>query len=199
MDPVGLEPAGHPESLGLSGPGHRERSGERAWAVGIVGNRDYTLWMTVIPGEAPAFVHELRVRYGECDPQGIVFNANYMLYFDVAVTELWREAVGPWAEMVGRGVDCVVAETNLRFRASARNDEIVQLHVRILEFGRTSVTIGLNVVRDQQVLVEGRSRYVFVDAASWEKREIPDWIRSGLASFAVQPEKRDVRPSSASD
>jgi YbgC/YbaW family acyl-CoA thioester hydrolase len=48
------------------------------------------------------FVHELRVRYGECDPQGIVFNANYLLYFDVAFTELWRAAVGPWQEMVAR-------------------------------------------------------------------------------------------------
>jgi len=38
----------------------------------------------------PDFVHELRVRYGECDPQGIVFNANYLSYFDITVTELWR-------------------------------------------------------------------------------------------------------------
>jgi acyl-CoA thioester hydrolase len=35
------------------------------------------------------FVHELRVRYAECDPQNIVFNANYLVYFDVAFTELW--------------------------------------------------------------------------------------------------------------
>ena len=41
--------------------------------------------------EQPArFSHRLRVRYGECDPQGIVFNANYMLYVDVVFTELWR-------------------------------------------------------------------------------------------------------------
>ena len=59
------------------------------------------------------------MRYGECDPQGIVFNANYLLYFDVAVTELWRTAVGPWQEMVDRGVDIVVAEANLTFRAPA--------------------------------------------------------------------------------
>jgi acyl-CoA thioesterase FadM len=32
------------------------------------------------------FEHPLRVRYGECDPQGIVFNANYLLYFDVVFT-----------------------------------------------------------------------------------------------------------------
>ena len=67
--------------------------------------------------EIEPYIHELRVRYGECDPQGIVFNANYLLYFDVAFTEMWRAAVGPWQEMVSRGIDAVVAETNISFRA----------------------------------------------------------------------------------
>lgn len=38
---------------------------------------------------SPRFAHEFRVRYGECDPQGIVFNPNYVAYFDHAMTELW--------------------------------------------------------------------------------------------------------------
>jgi len=37
------------------------------------------------------FVHRLRVRWSECDPQGIVFNAHYLAFFDLALTELWRE------------------------------------------------------------------------------------------------------------
>ena len=36
--------------------------------------------------------HTVRVRYGECDLQGIVFNAHYLSYFDISITELWREA-----------------------------------------------------------------------------------------------------------
>jgi acyl-CoA thioester hydrolase len=56
-----------------------------------------------------AYVHELRVRYGECDPQGIVFNPNYLAYFDVAWTELWREAVGPWPDMVEAGYDAATS------------------------------------------------------------------------------------------
>ena len=55
-----------------------------------------------MPLVSTVFDHDLRVRYGECDPQNIVFNANYFLYFDVAFTELWREAIGPWEEMVER-------------------------------------------------------------------------------------------------
>jgi acyl-CoA thioester hydrolase len=127
-----------------------------------------------------AVVHELRVRYGECDPQGIVFNANYLLYFDVVFTELWREAVGPWTEMVERGVDAVVAEANLRFRSPARYDDVLQLRARVEELGRTSITTRIDVCRDSEVLVEGRLRHVVVDATTWRPAEIPGWIRDGL-------------------
>jgi acyl-CoA thioesterase FadM len=73
----------------------------------------------------------LRVRYGECDPQGIVFNANYLLYFDVVFTELWRAALGPWQELKDAGVDLVVANANIDFRASARfDDELVRCLAR---------------------------------------------------------------------
>jgi acyl-CoA thioester hydrolase len=131
------------------------------------------------------FVHELRVRYGECDPQGIVFNANYVLYFDVAFTELWREALGPWAEMVERGVDAVVGEVNVRFRAPARFDDVLELELRIAKLGTTSTTTEIDVVRDGETLVEGRLRHVFVDARSWQKTEVPDWVREGLRPYAV--------------
>jgi acyl-CoA thioester hydrolase len=131
------------------------------------------------------FVHELRVRYGECDPQGIVFNANYLMYFDVAFTELWREAVGPWHEMVERGVDAVVAEANARFRAPARFDDVLELRARVVRLGTTSLTTEIDVARDGEVLVEGRLRHVFVNAETWAKTEIPDWIGDGLRRFTV--------------
>ena len=78
------------------------------------------------------FQHCLRVRYGECDPQGIVFNANYLLYVDVAFTELWREAVGPWQQMTESGFDAVVAESRLRFRAPARFDDEIAVGLACL-------------------------------------------------------------------
>ena len=46
------------------------------------------------------FRHRMRVRFNECDPQGVVFYANYLVYFDVAMTELWREAFGGYAAMI---------------------------------------------------------------------------------------------------
>jgi acyl-CoA thioester hydrolase len=131
------------------------------------------------------FVHELRVRYGECDPQGIVFNANYLLYFDVAFTELWRAAIGSWSLMVERGVDAVVAEANTRFRAPARYDDVLQLRARIVRLGRTSLTTEIDVMRDGELLVEGRLRHVFVDVETWAKTEVPEWIGEGLRRFTT--------------
>jgi acyl-CoA thioester hydrolase len=134
---------------------------------------------------AAPFVHELRVRYGECDPQGIVFNANYLLYFDVAFTELWRAAVGPWQDMVKRGIDAVVAEANVRFRSPARYDDDLELEARIVQLGTTSLTTEIDVMRDGELLVEGWLRHVCVDTGTWGKTEVPDWVRSGLERFVV--------------
>ncbi len=137
-----------------------------------------------------SFVHELRVRYGECDPQGIVFNANYLLYFDVAFTELWRAAVGPWQEMVERGVDAVVAETNIRFRAPARFDDELRLKLEITRLGASAITTEIDVLRGDELLIEGWLRHVCVDTGDWRKTELPDWVRTGLRRFAAADAER---------
>jgi len=134
-----------------------------------------------VPGP---FIHELRVRYGECDPQGIVFNANYLLYFDVVFTELWRASVGPWQEMVQRGIDAVVAEANLKFRAPARFDDQLQLCAQVTRLGGSAITTEIEVVRDGELLVEGQLRHVCVATDTWRKTDVPDWVRRGLKRFA---------------
>jgi len=132
------------------------------------------------------FVHELRVRYGECDPQGIVFNANYLAYFDHTVTELWRASeLGSWDAMVERGLDVVVAEANVRFRSPARFDDLIAIHARISHFGTTSAKLEMEIRRDGELLIEGWLRQVFVDAKSFEKTPIPDWVRDALAPYAA--------------
>jgi acyl-CoA thioester hydrolase len=131
------------------------------------------------------FVHELRVRYGECDPQGIVFNANYLLYFDVAFTELWREAVGPWLEMVERGFDAVVAHSEQDFRAPARYDDVLSLPVRVVRLGSTAITTEIDVMRGSELLVAMRARHVCVATDTWEKTDVPPWVREGLERFLV--------------
>jgi acyl-CoA thioester hydrolase len=135
-------------------------------------------------GVTPApFVHPLRVRYGECDAQQIVFNAHYFAYFDVAMTELWRAAIGRYAAMLERGIDMVVAEASARFLSAARFDDELELEVSIARLGRTACTTRHRVLRGDEVLVEGEMRHVFVDPTSFEKMTIPDWLREALAPW----------------
>jgi acyl-CoA thioester hydrolase len=102
------------------------------------------------------FVHRLRVRYAECDPQGVVFNAHYLTYFDLSITELWRAACGSYGAMLERGVDVVVAEAQLRFRAPARFDELLALEIWVARLGRTSITSRHRITHAGELPARGR-------------------------------------------
>ncbi len=131
------------------------------------------------------FVHRLRVRFHECDPQGVVFNAHYFAYFDVALTEMWRAAFGSYGNVVQDGTDVVVVEAAATFRALARFDDEIDVELAIARLGTTSMTTQTTVRRDGQVLVEGRIVHVFVDPATMAKQEIPQRIRAGLEPYAT--------------
>ncbi len=134
-----------------------------------------------------SFRHQLRVRYGECDPQGVVFNANYLGYFDISLTELWRAAFGSYAAMVQRGIDLVVAEAQLRFVAAARFDEMLELEIAVSRLGTTSIVSRHEIRRERDLLAEGQMRHVVVDAATMTKTPIPDWLRAGLEPWTAAP------------
>ena len=132
-------------------------------------------------GVARPFVHRLRVRYAECDLQGVVFNAHYMTYLDEAMTELWRQSVGGgYQEMVTAGTDMVVAEARLRFVSPAHFDDEVSIQAQTTRLGTTGMTTELRITRDDEMLLEAELRYVFVATDGSGKVAIPDQVRRGL-------------------
>jgi len=136
---------------------------------------------------AEPFRHRIRVRFNECDGQGVVFYANYLMYFDVAITELWREAFGDgYAGMIASGTDAMVAEANIRYRAPARFDDELDLVARVTRIGTTSTMTNLTAERvsDGAVLAEADLRHVFIDLKTLEKTEIPEEMRAGMGRFA---------------
>jgi acyl-CoA thioester hydrolase len=133
------------------------------------------------------FRHRLRVRWSECDLQGVVFYPQYLAYLDHTVTELWREAVGPYTEMIPKhGVDMVVAEASMRYRGSARFDDELEISATIERLGDTSITTAFTIERptDGALLTEAELRHVFVDPVNFTKRAMPAGVRAGLERFA---------------
>jgi acyl-CoA thioester hydrolase len=125
-------------------------------------------------------VHRLRVRYAECDAQGVVFNAHYLAYFDIGLTELWRAALGSYQAMVDAGADVAVVQATVRYRRPARFDDEVDVEARVVRFGTTSMGVDFRLARDGELLAEGEIAYVFVDPQG-AKIPVPAWIREALA------------------
>lgn len=131
------------------------------------------------------FRHTFRVRWAEVDAQAIVFNPEYFAYFDMALTELWRSALGSYGVMLERGVDLVVGEATARYFAPARFDDSLDCDVTVERLGTTGVTTRYDLRRDDELLVEGRIRHVVVSLGTHEKTPIPDWLREALSPYAT--------------
>lgn len=133
-------------------------------------------------------VHRFRVRYAECDPQGVVFNAHYLAYFDVGITELWRAALGGYRVMVDAGDDVVVVEATVRYRHPARFDDELELETAVSHLGTTSLGLAHRLTRapDSRLLAEGEVVYVCVDAAGG-KQPLPGYLHDALKVGAGAP------------
>ncbi|HEY8583558.1 MAG TPA: thioesterase family protein [Capillimicrobium sp.] len=131
------------------------------------------------------FRHRLRVRFGECDPQGIVFNPNYLAYADVALTELFREAAGSYAEVVASGTDMVMVESRVTYRAPARADDLLDIELAVGRVGTTSMRFDGRILRDGDELTALELHYVAVDPATHAKQPIAGRLAEVLERFRV--------------
>lgn len=134
------------------------------------------------------FTHRLRVRYSECDQQGVVFNGHYLFFYDVALTEMWRELVGEYGQMVRDGYDLVVAEARIRFREGARFDDLVDVSMPLAHLGVTSMVVRPVFRVDGRLIADGEVRHVFIDPETKAKREMPPRVRAALEPFLTAPD-----------
>lgn len=86
------------------------------------------------------FCYRKRVRYSEIDAQAVVFNARYLDYLDIGITEYMR-AAGIDDPVGSEGLaQFLVAHTGIDYRASMRLDEEIDICIRLARAGRTSLT-----------------------------------------------------------
>jgi acyl-CoA thioester hydrolase len=124
-----------------------------------------------------AFRYLLRVRYGECDAQKIVFNARYGDYLDIATIEFLRVV---WGDAVfGGGYDYRLVKQVIEWQAPARYDDIVEVAVSTTRIGTTSfaLAMALGVLGAQRTTAVAETTYVLVRELEQTKCAIPDELR----------------------
>ncbi len=107
---------------------------------------------------------QISVRYAETDQGGIVYNANYLIWFEVARGEFfWQQGLDYGKEVEGRGLFWPVTEAGLRYVAAAHYGEMVTVRAWVDECKSRSITIRYEVSRDGQTLCTGFTKHLNVD------------------------------------
>jgi acyl-CoA thioester hydrolase len=83
--------------------------------------------MSAIPESAT----ELRVRYAETDQMGVVYHANYLIWCEIARTDLIRTLGASYRELEERGIRLAVSEASVRYIAAARYDDRIRVETRL--------------------------------------------------------------------
>ena len=129
------------------------------------------------------YVHRHRVRYRECDPMGVVYHAHVLDWFEAARTEALRAAGLPYAELEAGGVVIPVVDVAVRYHASVRYDDLVEVEAVFPEPPRVRLPVDYAVRRsgEDAVLVSGRVTLCFVDRERGRPVAAPTLVREAFA------------------
>ena len=141
----------------------------------------------------------LRVRWAEVDRQGVVFNAHYLLYGDVCVTEYWR-AIGMRYpdDFEPLGTDLYVRKATVDYRSAALYDDELDVCGRIARIGTSSLQFTVEMYRRRrtdEALVTCDLVYVYVDAVSKASRRVDEMLRAKIRAFEAVVPDESVSPA----
>ena len=130
------------------------------------------------------FFHRLRVRWPEVDAQRVVFNGQYLGYFDVVNSAYWRAAALPYPEAFDRfGGDTFVKKATLEYHGSAGYDDFIDAGMKCGHVGNSSLTFTAGFFRSEALLATAEVVYVFVDVTTRRPTRFPDPLREALTAF----------------
>src|SRR5271168_1015157 len=132
---------------------------------------------------------EVRVRYAETDQMGIVYYANYLVWFEIGRVELLRSLGLAYSQMEAEH-RCIlpVVDCHIRYRAPARYDDEIVIETRPVLMRQSVIKFGYRILRknsdgaESTLLAEGETVHIVCDE-NLEKRELPEKYAAGLKTM----------------
>ena len=128
----------------------------------------------------------VRVRYAETDQMGVVYHANYLIWFEIGRVELMR-ALGFEYKLMETEDDCyiVVAEASCRYLHPARYDELLRVRTSISRAGNRVVKYAYELLRDSDnaVLATGATTHV-ICGSDGKPKQLPEKYRDKFRALA---------------
>ena len=120
---------------------------------------------------------ELRVRYQEADPMGLLHHARYFAYFEMGRTELLRASGGNYRQMEESGLFAVVVKASCRFHKPARYDDVLTIRTIVTQISSVKIEHEYHVLRDGTRLATGSVTLALVNRQG-EVQEVPSWLQN---------------------
>lgn len=131
------------------------------------------------------FSTDLSVRFSETDAQGVVHNAVYLVWFEIARIAYLAQFEGGYRGLVETGIDATTVEAFVRYRAGCRFDDRLRIHTRARDVRGARFRFEYAVERTsdpQGIVADGWTSHACVDARTLRPTRMPAWLAEGIAS-----------------
>jgi len=125
---------------------------------------------------------DIKIRYGEVDRQGVVFNAHYLAYLDDVVDSWLREFEGDFESL---GWDLMLKNVNLEWHGPAGIGEVLNVEAHVSRWGNTSFDVSFEVKVEKRLVLTATIVYVGVETGTTETLKPPAQIREHLSNEKV--------------
>jgi acyl-CoA thioester hydrolase len=125
------------------------------------------------PAASDSHTFEIRVRYPEADPMGFLHHSVYLQYFEMGRIELLRKQGHSYADLEKQGVFFVVTRAEVKYRAPARFDDTLTLHVELTRKGPVRLDHAYKLMRADTLIAEANTTIACI-GGDGQVRAIPD-------------------------
>ena len=106
---------------------------------------------------------DIRVRYAETDLMGVVYHANYPVFFEIGRSEYMRQKGFTYRDFEATGYRLVVTALEAKYHNAATYDDVITVRTRISEVQSRGVTFHYTIYKDEMLLVEGKTRHLCIN------------------------------------
>lgn len=128
------------------------------------------------------YQHTTRVRYAETDKMGVVYYANYAIYFEIGRVEWLRNKGISYKEMEDEGIMLPVISLSMSYKKSAYYDELLTITTRLKKLSPLRIEFEYEILnQNQELLTTGETTLVFINAQTRRPAPAPEYILKKLA------------------
>ncbi|MBC2845491.1 acyl-CoA thioesterase [Winogradskyella flava] len=129
---------------------------------------------------------KIRVRYGETDQMGVVYHANYAVYFEVGRTEWLREFGLSYNDMEAEGIMLPVISLSINYKSSARYDDVLKVKTKLKKLPTASIEFDYELYNaSDELLATGNTILAFIDMKRNRPTRCPKYLLDKLQNYSL--------------